>query len=198
MSEERISARDAAEAMWPGKKPAPVPNAVTKRAEEGIVNAWADLLTKQGQSGKAKIPKCPVPVEFWGGRAMIPDWESGDFTAQVHQNGSEQEWRAFGVTFERSQIMVMAPPNAGTIASPKQATNKNSSKSGRPAGTDWEAVMIELARQLYEGELIPRVQADVEKAIADHLSADGVSMSESTIREHARPLWKAIASQAGK
>ena len=38
---------------WPGKKPAPVPNGITKCAEEGVLKARANLLTKQGPgSGK--------------------------------------------------------------------------------------------------------------------------------------------------
>lgn len=198
MSEERISARDAADAMWPGARPAPVPNAITRRAEAGIVKAWADLLTKQVSNGETRLAKCPVPPEFWGGRAMVPNWESGDFTAQVRQNGSEREWRAFGVTFERSQIVAMAPPKADATASQQTAITKDRSKGGRPTKTDWEAVMIELARQLYFGELIPKVQADIEEAIAKHLASDGVSISESTIRDHARPLWRVISSEAGK
>jgi hypothetical protein len=129
---------------------------------------------------------------------MIPDWESGDFAAQIRQNGSEQEWRAFGVAFDRSQIVAMAPPKAAATASQQTAIAKDRSKGGRPVGTDWEAVMIELARQLYEGELKPKVQADIERAIADYLLAGDLTMSESTIREHARPLWKAIATEGGK
>jgi hypothetical protein len=58
--------------------------------------------------------------------------------------------------------------------------------------------MIELARQLYVGELKPKRQSDIETAIADYLSGRNINLSESTIREHARPLWQAIDSEDGE
>lgn len=200
MSEDWISARKAAEAMWPGKRPAPVPNGITKCAEEGLVEVRADLLTKQGAAGeKTKVPHCFVPNEFWGGRAMVPDWQSGVFTAKVQQNGREEEWKAFGVTFKRSQIEAMAPLMASTNVSPHpEAAEVRSNRVGRSPNAVWERVMIELARQLYAGDLQPNRLADVEKAIADFLSAENVSMMESTIRQHARPFWKMYESEAGK
>lgn len=137
MSEEWISARDAADAVWPGQKPAPVPNGITKCAEEGLVKAWAELLTKQGLGGKTRVPDGPIPTEFWGGRAMIPDWKSGVFTAHVQQNGSEEEWKAFGVRFGRAQIEEMAPPKTSENAASVPAPTFDKVRGGSPGKYDW-------------------------------------------------------------
>lgn len=149
------------------------------------------------------MPHCLVPDEFWGGQAMVPDWESGVFTAKVQKNGYEEEWKAIGVTFKRSQIEAMAPSSVLTSDSQQSASTGVASPAsvtknlgGRPP-YDWEAVMIEMARQLYVGDLYPKTQADIERAIAAY-KPDEDSKSESTIREHARRLWKAIRSEAGK
>lgn len=72
------------------------------------------------------------------------------------------------------------------------------SKGGRPPIADWEAAMVEVARALYLGDLKPNTQADIEKAIAEYLSGKGKDPSESTIREHARPLWNGIKDEAEK
>lgn len=195
MSEEWISARDTADAMWPGKNPAPVPNSITRRAEVGLVKARASLLI----SGKAKEHNCHIPEVFWGGRAMIPDWASGDFTAQVQQNGSENEWRALGVSFERAGIEAMVPSKASAhVSLHPEVAEVRSNRGGRSPDAVWEEVMVELARQLFAGDLIPKRLADVEKAIADFLVVKEVSMSESTIREHARPFWTMYESETGK
>ncbi len=57
--------------------------------------------------------------------------------------------------------------------------------------------MIEMARQWYIGDLQPKTLADVERAIATYLLAKGISLSDSTVRDHARPLWRVIQSEAG-
>lgn len=195
MSEAWISARDAVEAIWPGKKPAPVPNSITKRAEVGLVKARASLLVR----GKTKEHNCLIPEVFWGGRAMNPDWFSGDFTAQVQQSGYEDEWRAIGVSFERVGIEAMVPSKASANVSPhSEMAEARSNRGGRSPDAVWEEVMVELARQLFAGDLKPKRLADVEKAIADFLMLKEVSMSESTIREHARPFWVMYESEAEK
>ena len=130
---------------------------------------------------------------------MIPDWTSGVFMARVQHNGSEEEWKAFGVTFEQSGIQAISPltmTSASYITQPEPI--KDRTKGGKRAWSGWEGVMVEMARQLYVGDLKPKMQADLEKAIADYLHAKGVTKSESTIREHARPLWQAIQSEAEK
>lgn len=197
MSKEWISAREAADFVWPGRKPAPTPNVITRRAAQGMIKANTALLTKQGPEGITKVPHCSVPDEFWGGRAMIPDWQSGDFSAQVQQNGKEEKWSAFGVTFKQTDIEAIAQPKSCANVSWQSAVAGARATLGRPHKFDWEKVMIEMARQLYVGDLQPKVQADIEKAIAAYLTGK-ISMSESTIREHARPLWRAIQSEAGK
>lgn len=62
MSEDRISARAVADLMWPGKKPSPVPNGITKQAKVGLIGAWADMLTRQGVNGQTRERDCPIPA----------------------------------------------------------------------------------------------------------------------------------------
>lgn len=191
MREEWISARDAADAMWSGTKPMPVPNSITKRAAQGMVAARAVLLTKQGLGGKTETHDCSIPKEFWGGRSMIPDWRCGDFSAQVQQGGLEEEWWAFGVTFEPMGIAAMVQA-AGGLTTLMPLPSLNNPTGGRPTATDWEAVMIELAGLLYEGTLRPDTQAMIERAIKDSLSAKGLNIGDTTARDHARPLYRRL------
>lgn len=198
MNEEWISASQTWAVVWPGKRPEGGPNSIINRAASGVVKAKASLLIKLTLAGEVKEHDCPIPEVFWGGQAMIPNWDHGDFSARVQQNGREEDWKAFGVTFERSGIEAMSLPTVRTIASTQPVATQGSSRRGRRPDDDWEAVMIELARQLYAGDLQPKKLADIETAIAGYLLAKGVTKSESTIREHARPFWNMYELEAGK
>ncbi|MGL5839773.1 MAG: hypothetical protein ACRCY3_14875 [Sphingorhabdus sp.] len=198
MNKEWIGASQTWALVWPGKKPMGGPNPIINRAASGVVEAKASLLIKLTLAGEVKERDCLIPQVFWRGQAMIPNWDHGDFSARVQQKGQEEDWKAFGVTFERSGIEAMLQPTVSTIASTQLVATGGSSKCGRRPDDDWEAVMIELARQLYAGDLQPKKLADVETAIAHYLAAKGVTKSESTIREHARPFWTMYEREAGK
>ncbi len=49
-----------------------------------------------------------------------------------------------------------------------------------------------MCRQLYEGDLQPKKQGDITKAMMDWLSTRGEEPAESTIKERARRLWAVI------
>jgi hypothetical protein len=49
-----------------------------------------------------------------------------------------------------------------------------------------------MCRQLYVGDLQPKRQADITKAMANWLSARGEDVADSTVKERARKLWAAI------
>jgi hypothetical protein len=53
-----------------------------------------------------------------------------------------------------------------------------------------------MCRQLYGGHLIPSKQADIENAMHQWLSDHNESAAQSTIRDRARKLWKAIQHEA--
>lgn len=190
MSNEWIKAQVAADAMWPGRKPAPVPNAITRRAEKGMVKANAELLSKQGPEGTTKVHNCPIPEEFWGGWAMIPNWESGDFSAQVRQNGREEEWSAFGVTFERSGIEAMAQ-NGGTGTTLSQSkVSEIRPKGGNPGKYDWaKAVGAVIFQWVDSASWQPTSQGEVKAKLADWFLQQNQTPDDKQLKDYARWLF---------
>ena len=65
-------------------------------------------------------------------------------------------------------------------------------KGGRPAAAWWDDLWIEIARQLYVGDLHPKKQADIESAMVAWVSRFGRDVAVSTIRIRARKLWIAL------
>jgi hypothetical protein len=49
-----------------------------------------------------------------------------------------------------------------------------------------------MCRQLYVGDLKPKTQADIERAMHQWISDRNESAGETTIRERASKLWRAI------
>ena len=65
---------------------------------------------------------------------------------------------------------------------------------GRPPAVFWDDLWAAIAVALYVGELIPKTQADIERAMADWLEVNKKSAAPSTVRARARRLWDGIAA----
>jgi hypothetical protein len=81
---------------------------------------------------------------------------------------------------------------ATQTASATTAIHKN--PGGRPAAAFWDDMWAAIASALYDGALVPRSQADIERAMAGWIEANGHSAAESTIRARARRLWDHISA----
>ena len=68
------------------------------------------------------------------------------------------------------------------------ATNK----SGRPPIGWWDDMWVEIFRQIYEAEIVPKRQVDIEKAMLSWASANGHEVSEMSVRLRARKLFAAL------
>lgn len=79
---------------------------------------------------------------------------------------------------------VIAPPIPPALPSPK--------KGGRPPAEFWDDMWAAIAAALYVGSLKPKTQADVERAMADWITANDHSAADSTVRARARRLWDRI------
>jgi len=88
---------------------------------------------------------------------------------------------------------VMAEIRNG-LDSPSVTTNQIAStiRGGRPAAKHWDSMWAAIASQLYLGDLKPKTQAEIEKAMIVWLENGGFSAADSTVRKRARLLWQEI------
>jgi hypothetical protein len=130
-----------------------------------------------------------VPAEMWwagGEAALTQNWTAGDFETWIDQQ--RVRLQAYGVTFRRADIESLLPPQPTAKISPSVAR----AVGGRPKASWSDDLWIEMCRQLYEGDLQPKKQGDITKAMMDWLSTRGEEPAESTIKERARRLWAVI------
>jgi hypothetical protein len=203
-----ISAADAEQLLKPVFGTYEARLTICKRAYSGMIRARAQrFILDSRATDNVEIPKI-----FWwaeGHQALTQNWTAGDFdtwvessrlTGNLHLSGGKVHLEAFNVSFLRADIETLIP--AGTPAAaevpaapaPASAADAQSTpaKGGRYPADFWDELWVEIARQLYEGDLKPKKQADIEKAMMDWLAARGEAPGVTTIRERARKLWQAI------
>jgi hypothetical protein len=81
------------------------------------------------------------------------------------------------------------PPPA---SNPSGAAEPARNKGGRPKHEFWEELWVEIARQLYIGDLKPKTQADIEAAMHQWITDQGHGAGGTTVRDRARMLWRAL------
>ena len=67
-------------------------------------------------------------------------------------------------------------------------------KGGRPPAEFWDDMWAAIAASLYSGDLKPKSQADVQRAMAEWIEANDRNAADSTVKSRARRLWDRIAA----
>jgi hypothetical protein len=184
MLEVWISAVEAFKLVEAATNPYQAQRAICSRANDGLIEARAVMLFVDGVPHNEAV----VPKEFWWARgepALKQNWTTGDFETWIER----RHLKAYGVSFSRSGIeALIGPASAASAVSPDPPTNVG----GRPAAAWWDDLWIEICRQLWTGELLPKKQSDIESAMMSWASTRGHDPAESTIRIRARKLWTAL------
>lgn len=60
---------------------------------------------------------------------------------------------------------------------------------GKPLATHWDQMWASMAVQLWNGELEPKSQADISRAMLNWFAIEGVEVGETVVRARARALW---------
>lgn len=165
--------------------------AIAQRAHAGLLRAKA-LMMIVGQNRKSNSE---VARHFWwaGGHAALKqDWQTGDFETWVDER---LHLRALGVSFHLGDLQKCFPDVFKPDLTKSASTDSVAGKAGRPAAEWWDDLWVEICRGLYIGDLKPKRQADIEKAMNDWIASTGNSAATSTIRARARKLWQAISRE---
>lgn len=175
-----------------GHNPMQAGSAIVSQAQLGFVTARAVLA--QGATGNSSEDDWLWEAREWG----IPVWFWNDFT---DPNQSNQDWTLGkfsgrgpgpnkvhwitlnGVHFLRESIVALGQPKADSIASAN-------TKSGRPTEYGWLEATNAIWAKLYGNELKPMRQADIERALIQHLRKGDNEPSQSTVRPFAKAIWE--------
>jgi hypothetical protein len=72
----------------------------------------------------------------------------------------------------------------------KTMPRKNS--GGKPLAPHWDEMWASIAVALYTGDLIPKTQADIERAMKKWFGGRDTDVGDTAVRERARQLWRKL------
>lgn len=72
-------------------------------------------------------------------------------------------------------------------AASRPPTSQN--KGGKPLAAHWDEMWADIAIMLWEGDLKPETQADIQRAMFEWFSSRGIDVGETAVRNRARQLW---------
>jgi hypothetical protein len=86
-------------------------------------------------------------------------------------------------------------PHKGEVDRILHAPAAKKNRGGKPLAAHWDELWAAIAVKLYNGDLQPKTQADIERTMKDWLIANELDASDSAVRERARALWRKLESK---
>ena len=200
---EWVSAQEARRFAYEklGFNPVVAGGVLTKQASLGFLVARA--VTAQGSKGGADEHdgwawderEWNVAPWFWEnfldeGRSA-QDWETGKFSGRGIGPIGLRWVTLNGVHFLRESLIALLP----TSDAPPVPTTAAKNVGGRPPAAFSDEMMCAIWALIYQGDLQPKTQADVEKAMLDWTSERGHELGTTLARQKARLVMTAISKE---
>lgn len=129
-----------------------------------------------------------VPLWFWNDFADVRKgiylWHLGKVRGEGRLDGAQHRIQLQGVHFHRSGLI-----NLGFGQAAQEQKQVAETGRGRRPRYDWPAATIHIFGLINRGDFKPQCQADIEKALIEHLSDGDDAPGESTVRPYAKLIW---------
>lgn len=129
-----------------------------------------------------------IPLCFWrdfvtSDHAKI-DWRLDKFSGRGGNKHHFEDIELQGVHFHRSGLI-----NLGIEEAPIETGRVDANRGRRPK-YDWPAASLHIFGLINRGDFKPECQADIEKALIEHLAEGDDAPGESTVRPYAKLIWE--------
>jgi len=159
----------------------------------GFVPARAQLMQRRTYANQAKWSaeerEWNVPDWFWTNFTQTgsssQDWDRGVFKGNGQAAMGSCHIQLTGVYFLRSALEALV----SQVALPQLPSPPEQNKGGRPRKEWWDDLWCAVWGLAYRGDLQPKNQADIERAMIAWIEERGETASESTIKPLARKMF---------
>jgi len=170
--------------------------AILHRLIGGMLTAAAENQAWQNYPKGSTGPTL-IGVEFWSHTvrdAIDQMWAAGDLVVHrsYYDGSGDVVVRYYSVKFDPAGVRALvanAPKKQPAPVTTPSAETPAKDKGGRPRNEWWEDFWIDICVQIYDGTLVPKKQADVERAMLDWATKHGHELSEAYARQKARKLF---------
>jgi hypothetical protein len=177
-------------------------NAVWQLLVAGMIEAVASSssMTQKDRAPQTSNQPTIIPKRLWKGLTDHGSdlWNGGYARFRlIRGDHSATTYQFFGIKLNPDDVRSNLPqPQPHLIESaaptPETAPAEITNKGGRPRKDWWDDFWIEICRQIWIGDLQPKTQADLERAmfewVENHRNAE---IGETTVKAAARKLFKA-------
>lgn len=195
---EWLTAKDARRFAYEkgGANPNEAARVLMDQCRLGFIQGRAVLAQRVagGRPGRwsAEEREWDIPEWFWENftakDSSSQDWERGLFAGKGKAPDGLCWTTLTGVYFLAESLNVLLPANA---SEPSAVLNPG----GRPRKEWWDDLWCAVWGEVHRGELIPKTQADLERAMLAWTEHRGESVSESTVRPLARKMFAEMNSE---
>ena len=140
------------------------------------------------------VAAIPWKDDFW----VSGDYQPDDPLDYLRRTPEPDEFSDYLTSVRFEPILIKAfcervakPP----VLLPQPTSRSVHSAGGRPPKLFWDSLWASVAAQLYNGDLKPKRQSDIERAMHDWLVTNGHDAGETAVRAKAKQLWYAINSE---
>lgn len=176
--------------------------AIIARLRVGLVRSAA-ATWRQGT--RAGSEPATIPAVNWSKSVDLYSrhgfWSSSDHEINLGDQYRPLIVTYYGIRFEPKGInsLLTTPipePEAPLVGAPSLPIPPAPvSNRGRPRADFWDDLLVAMFRRIHFGDLKPKRQADIEKAMLDWASENSVSVNESSVRPRAAKIWKALKEE---
>ena len=173
--------------------------AIASQCRNGHATSFCDsiIVKSKNRYGYTEPEEFDGEIPEWVWRCIVNDecsgwnWQKNRFIGTGYYDGEETNVRIKGLRFSKTDLSILVPEQSTKT----KGAESSKGTPGRKPAKWWDSLWIEICRQLYHGELIPKKQADIENAMLSWLESEGESVSPATIRNRARPLWYSLETE---
>lgn len=183
-----------------GVNPTMAATAVIEQAKQGFLTARAVLA--QGSKGGVhktdwdwEAREWDVPLWFWNGftdeGSSSQSWDTGRFAGRGKAPNGLRWMTLTGVHFLRESLNVLLP--AGGSKTTALSASKN--QGGRPPAAFADDLMCAIWGLIHQGDLKPKNQADIERAMLDWAAKNDHELGTTVARGKARKVFAALTGE---
>lgn len=185
-----------------GVNPARAATAIIEQAKLGFLTARAVLA--QGSKGGVQktnwdweAREWDIPPWFWEGftdeGSSSQSWDTGKFAGRGRAPNGLRWITLNGVHFLRESLNVLLPVAASNATA--QPVPKN--KGGRPPAAFADDLMCAIWGLIYQGDLKPKNQAEIERAMLDWALENDQELGTTVARGKAQKVFNALKAEVG-
>lgn len=162
------------------------------------LDAFADLTAAFEDFWRFLETELAETINLASGRQKF-DWQEDSVSRAAEQLFSKShslvrsKLELYRFTFTKP--VAMNPLELPEQSAPPNSKVRPEKTGGRPLAEHWDDMWAAIAVALYTGDLNPKSQADVERAMTGFLEGQGRDPATSTVRQRARRLWDRLAEE---